>query len=48
MGVNTSAIFYRRGVPNNNRRFGILVQANYSFIQPQGVFLNPRRFKIIF
>ena len=47
MGVKTSAFFYRRGVPNNNRTFGILVQANYPIIQPQSVFLSGR-FKMRF
>lgn len=38
--IATSSIFYRRGVPNNNPQFGILVQANYPIIKPQSVLLN--------
>ena len=32
--VRTSAIFYRRGVPNNVPWFGIATQANYPVVQP--------------
>lgn len=38
--IATSSIFYRRGVPNNSPQFGLLVQANYSIVQPQSVLLN--------
>lgn len=31
----TSAIFYRRGVPNNARNFGVQVYGNYPIFQPQ-------------
>jgi hypothetical protein len=31
----TSAIFYRRGVPNSFTSFGVLTQANYPIVQPQ-------------
>lgn len=31
----TSAIFYRRGVPNEFKSFGVLAQANYPIVQPQ-------------
>ena len=46
MGVRTSSIFYRRGVPNNYRTFGILVQANYPVIQPQSLFQRFAIFKM--
>jgi len=36
--VATSAIFYRRGVPNNFPQFGVLVQANYPIVQPNTFF----------
>ena len=31
----TSAIFYRRGVPNSFTGFGVLTQGNYPIVQPQ-------------
>lgn len=31
----TSAIFYRRGVPNSFTGFGVLTQSNYPIVQPQ-------------
>jgi len=36
--VSTSAIFYRRGIPNNQAGFGAAVQGNYSIVQPQYLF----------
>lgn len=33
----TSAIFYRRGVPNSFTGFGVLAQANYPIVQPQRI-----------
>jgi hypothetical protein len=33
----TSAIFYRRGVPNSFGSFGVLTQANYPIVQPQRI-----------
>ena len=38
--VRTSAIFYRRGVPNNNPTFGVDVYGNYPIVQPQSIFIN--------
>lgn len=35
----TSAIFYRRGIPNSFASFGALTQANYPIVQPQSLFL---------
>ena len=37
--VRTSAIFYRRGVPNQVALFGVATQANYPVVQPNS-FLN--------
>lgn len=31
----TSAIFYRRGIPNSFTGFGVLTQGNYPIVQPQ-------------
>jgi hypothetical protein len=38
--VATSAIFYRRGVPNNYYPFGALVQGNYPVVQPNTFFID--------
>jgi hypothetical protein len=37
--VRTSAIFYRRGVPDQVAFFGVATQANYPVVQPNS-FLN--------
>ncbi len=39
--VRTSAIFYRRGIPNNNNTFfGVVVVGNYNIVNPTSVFIN--------
>ena len=45
MGKNkTSAIFYRRGIPNNNYGFGGAVLGNYSIVEPTSLFFRfPRQ-----
>lgn len=34
MGVRTSASFYRRGIPDYYKGFGIFASANYTIFQP--------------
>uniref|UniRef100_A0A6C0ITC1 Uncharacterized protein n=1 Tax=viral metagenome TaxID=1070528 RepID=A0A6C0ITC1_9ZZZZ len=34
MGVRTTASFYRRGIPDNYKGFGIFASANYTIFQP--------------
>jgi hypothetical protein len=42
--IKTSAIFYRRGVSNNQSNFGIAVTANYPIVQPQWYFIGNNNF----
>jgi len=34
--LKTSTIFYRRGVPDTFKGFGVLASANYTIVQPSG------------
>ena len=45
--VRTSAIFYRRGIPNSQTGFGNMVQGNYAIVQPQYLFNMNRSVKPI-
>jgi len=38
--LTTGAIFYRRGVSNDQKYFGRAVQGNYQNIQPTGLYIN--------
>ena len=41
MGNNkTSAIFYRRGVSNQQQNFGFAMQSNYTVIQPKSLYIS--------
>ena len=41
--LKTSAVFYRRGISNNNVGFGLLAQSNFQIVQPTYLFsLNGR------
>ena len=44
MAIHTSAIFYRRGVPNNYRNFAFVAQANNSIISPMNLYLRNYNF----
>ena len=45
MPVSTSAIFYRRGVPNSFKDFGNLASANYTVGQPTLLKINSAFFQ---
>jgi hypothetical protein len=45
--VRTSAIFYRRGIPNTNNGFANSVNGNWSIVQPTFLFNTPIRNTII-
>uniref|UniRef100_A0A6C0H4N8 Uncharacterized protein n=1 Tax=viral metagenome TaxID=1070528 RepID=A0A6C0H4N8_9ZZZZ len=38
--LTTGAIFYRRGVSNDQKNFGRAVQGNYQNIQPTSLYIN--------
>ena len=44
MGIHTSAIFYRRGVPNNNNNFAFVAQANNTVVVPISKYLKTYNF----
>jgi len=44
MGIHTSAIFYRRGVPNNYNNFAFVAQANNTVVVPIGKYLKTYKF----
>jgi hypothetical protein len=44
MGVRTSAIFYRRGVPNNFNNFAFISQANNTVVVPMHKYLKTYQF----
>ena len=44
MAIHTSAIFYRRGVPNNNNNFAFVAQANNTVISPMSRYLKGYNF----
>lgn len=44
MGVRTSAIFYRRGIPNNYNNFAFVADANNTVIVPIGKYLKTYNF----
>jgi hypothetical protein len=41
--LTTSAVFYRRGVSNDEKYFGRAVQGNNQIIQPISLYLNGGR-----
>ena len=40
MGLRTSAIFYRRGVPNNYNNFAFVAQSNNNVVVPISKYLK--------
>ena len=44
MGIRTSAIFYRRGIPNNYNNFAFVADANNTVIVPMGKYLKTYNF----
>ena len=44
MGIRTSAIFYRRGIPNNYNNFAFVADANNTVIVPIGKYLKTYNF----
>lgn len=40
MPIRTSAIFYRRGVPNGFKDFGLVATGNYTVFQPTLPIIN--------
>jgi hypothetical protein len=38
--LRTGAVFYRRGVPDSAKYFGLAVQGNYQNIQPMYLYIN--------
>lgn len=40
MPVRTSASFYRRGVPNSFKDFGLIANGNYTVIQPTTLYIK--------
>ena len=40
MGLRTSAIFYRRGVPNNYNNFAFVAQTNNNVVVPISKYLK--------
>ena len=40
MPVRTSASFYRRGVPNSFKDFGLIATGNYAVINPTTLFVK--------
>jgi hypothetical protein len=44
MGIHTSAIFYRRGVPDNYNNFAFVAQANNTIVVPIGKYLRTYNF----
>ena len=40
MPVRTSAAFYRRGVPNSFKDFGLIATGNYTVINPTSSFVK--------
>jgi len=44
MGIHTSAIFYRRGVPNNYNNFAFVAQANNTVVVPISKYLKTYKF----
>lgn len=44
MGIHTSAITYRRGIPNNVSNFFFVAQANNSIPAPMSKYINGYNF----
>ena len=44
MAIHTSAITYRRGVPNSNTNFYFVAQANNSIPSPMSLYLKGYQF----
>ena len=44
MGIHTSAIFYRRGVPDNYNNFAFVAQANNTVVVPISQYLKTYKF----
>ena len=44
MGIRTSAIFYRRGLPNNYNNFAFVADANNTVISPMSKYLKKYTF----
>jgi hypothetical protein len=44
MAIHTSAITYRRGLPNNYNNFFYVSQANYTNISPMSLYLRGYQF----
>ena len=42
--VRTSASFYRRGVPNSYSGFGLVVQSNFTVVNPINKFIASTNF----
>ena len=42
--IRTSAIFYRRGIPNNYTGFAQVAQSNYNVVQPINKFIATNSF----
>lgn len=44
MGVRTSAIFYRRGIPNSYHNFSFISQSNNTVVSPINKYLKSYNF----
>lgn len=44
MAIRTSAIFYRRGIPNNYNNFAFVAQANNNVVVPISKYLRGYKF----
>ena len=44
MAIRTSAIFYRRGIPNNYNNFAFVAQANNNVVVPISQYLKGYQF----
>ena len=40
MAIHTSAIFYRRGIPDSYKNFAFVSQANNTVISPMSIYLR--------
>ena len=44
MGIRTSAIFYRRGLPNSYNNFAFVSQSNFTIIAPMSKYVKGYNF----
>jgi hypothetical protein len=44
MAIHTSAIFYRRGIPNSSNNFAFVAQANNTIVSPMSRYLKGYNF----